>query len=438
MVGLGKRGLGKKELGKKGLGKKGYRGLAVSGIALAVMGVAGLCGGVAFWHRVPVRYGIARHPWENAEDTVIARAKDGCTGRFPDIVEAGGRLIAAYYWNDSHAPYVLGEIRINYGESDGSGWGLEPAVFIGEAFLAEYGLGLWKGDGGYYDSPDEARDPNFAVLGDKILFTFFTRLPWDCGSGGKCYVQYSETSDYTYGRTYLMYSEDKGETWAPPVEVECRYLDGGCAKRGNIAVLGEDKILIPLYGFHHGGGGDFTTANVVAVWKEGGWEFEEEYCTHQEGGVSVGGAFETGVTEVSFTTLGGYVYALCRPNGDILMSGDLGKTWEKLDVSGNGGMVLHQPSLGVIPESSQILASWSEPNAAGGRDIYLYLFQPGKDRVWEYQEKSCIYHNENAGDMGDPTSILLPDKQVLTVYYDGQKGVVGCTKTALTSTALRK
>lgn len=396
-----------------------------------------------------VTYIIQQKPLYNLEDHIIVSAVDTYTGRFPDVVQVDDCLIAAYYWNNSHAPYVLGDslgrIQLKYGEHDGSKWISEPVEFIDEHFLIDNNLGVWKDNKQYYYSQAEAekhhaqfcieaRDPNFAVMGDKIIFTFFTRLPWDSKFGGHTYFRYDENYDYTYGRTYIMYSDDMGNTWSSPVEIKCNYLDRGCAKRGNIAIIDENKILIPLYGYNHKLEATFTTANILAVLENGKWEFQEEYNAHLENGISVNGAFEAGITEVSFTTLGEYIYALCRPNGEVMRSKDFGKTWEKVSSSDNENMILHQPSLGTILESQQILASWAEPNKTGGRDIYLYLFKPSQDKQWSYNNKYCIYNNKNAGDMADPTSIFLSNKDVLTIYYDTQKGIVGCTTTKLIKT----
>lgn len=396
-----------------------------------------------------ITYIIQQSSQNNVEDNIVVSEVDGYTGRFPDIVQADNYLIAAYYWNNSHAPYVLGDslgtIQLKYGELDGNKWSSEPIDFINEQFLIDNHLGVWKDDEQYYYSQDEAkkhnaqfcveaRDPNFAVMGNKIIFTFFTRLPWDSNLGEHTYYRYDENYDYTYGRTYIMYSDDMGITWNTPVEIECKYLDRGCAKRGNIAILDENKILIPLYGYNHKLESTFTTANVLAVLKNGKWEFQEEYSVHQEDGLSADGAFKKGVTEVSFTMLEGNIYALSRPDGEVMYSKDKGKTWETIKSPENETIILHQPSLETISESRQILASWAEPNKTGGRDIYLSLFKPGKSGQWSYSDKYCIYNNINAGDMGDPTSIYLPKQKVLTIYYDVQKGIIACTSTKLTKT----
>ena len=373
-----------------------------------------------------ITYIIQQSSLNNAEDYIVVNEVDGYTGRFPDIVQTDDYLIAAYYWNNSHAPYVLGDslgtIQLKYGELDGSKWSSEPIEFINEQFLIDNHLGLWKDNKQYYYSQNEAkkhnaqfcieaRDPNFAVMGNKIIFTFFTRLPWDSNLKEHTYYRYDENYDYTYGRTYIMYSDDMGVTWSAPVEIECKYLDRGCAKRGNIAIL-----------------------DVLAVLKNGKWEFQEEYSIHQEDKISVDGAFKAGVTEVSFTMLEGNIYALCRPSGEIMCSKDEGKTWETVKFPENETIILHQPSLETISESRQILVSWAEPNKTGGRDIYLSLFNPKKSEQWSYSNKYCIYNNTNTGDMGDPTSIYLPNQKVLTIYYDVQKGIIGCTNTKLTKT----
>lgn len=333
---------------------------------------------------------------------------------------------------------ALGTIRIVKGERDGSWFDSEPYFEIDKQYLIDNGLGLWTDGKEYYFSEEEAeskhaefcievRDPNFAVMDDKILLTFFTRLPWDSYFGGYTYLKSDENSDYTYGRTYLMYSEDGGNTWSPPTEISCCYLDRGSAKRGNIAVLSSNTVLIPLYGYNKNMDNTFTTANVLAVFNSGKWEFQDEYSIHSENNYLTCWAFETRVTEVSFTRLAGNLYALCRPMGDVLFSTDNGESWENVQTLGKENIILEQPSLQAIEKTSQIVSSWSEPNEAGGRDIFLYLYSP--NYAWRYDDKYCIYKNEKAGDMGDPTSIFLEDGGILTIYYDVQKGIVACTRT---------
>ena len=132
---------------------------------------------------------------DNARDTVIVSGLNGYTGRFPDVISTKNGLIAVYYWNDIHAPYVLGDhlgtIKIQKGTSDGENW--ESSVdLIDSDFLVKNGLGLWKsGDTFYYSKSDaeannaefciEARDPNLARMGNLLIMTFFTRLPWNAG-----------------------------------------------------------------------------------------------------------------------------------------------------------------------------------------------------------------------------------------------------------------
>lgn len=397
-------------------------------------------------------YVVKKDMIDNSRDTIVmSAATGGYTGRFPDVVQTENGLIAAYYWNSVHAPMMvgdpLGSIAMVKGNRNGDSFDEKPYFFLDEQFLIDCGLGLWTDGEKYYTEQSEAeanratfcievRDPNFAKMGDKILFTFFTRLPWNTSMGGHTYLQYEGSCDYTYGRTYLMVSYDEGENWNSPVEIHCSYLDRGCAKRGNIAVLDRNTILIPLYGFNSVTGNIFTTAIVRATLEHGEWIFEDEYCTHLDSSGSMsGGAFEIGVSEVSLAKTGNDLYALCRDNGDVCISLNDGKSWNKITSLSNEGSKLHQPSLYSISKSNQILASWSEPNA-GRRDIYLYLTQP--DSPWNYEDKYMIYHNDYAGDMGDPTSIFLDDGKILTIYYDTNKGIVACTKTATAKFRLRR
>lgn len=412
--------------------------------AIIVVALVVMVSVVLFINTYKTLYYIDSSSIDNSKDSVVAfSAGEGYTGRFPDIVQTTDKdILVAFYWNNLHAPDVLGDslgsIHIVRGEFNGDKFDSELCFTVDEQFLAKNNLGLWTDGTEYYHSEAEAkehnadfcveaRDPNFTMMNGKIILTFFTRLPWNSNFGGYTYLKYDEDSDYTYGRTYIMYSEDNGDTWSSPTEVKCDYLDRGCAKRGNIAVMDKNTLLIPLYGYSKNMGNEFTTANVLAVLKDGQWQFQAEYNEHFESGKAFSGAFAAGVSEVSFTKVDNSLYALCRPNGDVLVSNDYGKRWENVETFDNNNLTIHQPSLFTIKESNQILASWSEPNDIGGRDIFAYIFRPND--VWRYDAKCCIYKNDSAGDMGDPTSIFLDDGSILTVYYDVQKGIVALTKT---------
>ena len=385
---------------------------------------------------------------DNSSDLAVVKGIDDFTGRFPDVIQVDDGLLVAYYWNSIHAPGVLGDplgkIQIINGSEDGEVWG-EPVDLIDEEFLIDNDLGLWVNTDNrtyYHNYQDalnnnaqfciEARDPNFCRIGNQIVLTFFTRLPWDSEMDGHAFLQYDEKYDYTYGRTYLMYSSDNGNTWSKPTEIQSDYLNMGCAKRGSCAVIDKNTLLIPLYGFN--GDEQLTTSNVLARFDGNNWIFVDEYCTHTEDGELLSGAFEYGVTEVSLYCDHKRIYALCRSNGDVMISDNGGISWENYPSIGREeDFVLHQPSLSSIDKSGQIIASWAEPNEIGGRDIFMYLFDPKKDEKWNYNIKCCIYHNEKAGDMADPTSIFVDNDNpfIFTVYYDVEKQMVGLTKTAL-------
>ncbi len=396
------------------------------------------------------QYNIGTDKVDNNNDIIIVLSDGEYTGRFPDVIQTEDELIAAFYWNkiDSHAPWnygdSLGTIKLVHGSKDGVNWSDEYIDFIGENFLVENNIGVWRDckTGEFYYSQDEAnkynaefcveaRDPNFAKLNDgTIIFTFFTRLPYECNVGGHTFIQSNENNDYTSGRTYIMYSRDACRTWSYPVEIPCNYLDGGCVKRGNIAVYKDNQILIPLYGYNSTLGTVNTSAMVLAELAGDKWIFITEYNTHISGNIEMPGVFIEGVNEISLTVLGENTYALCRSNGDVLVSSDRGKNWKYINIMG-GDITIQQPSLNIIPETNQLIASWAESSKYGGRDIYMLLFNPIKDNWWRYDNKRLIFTDEVRGDMGDPTSIYIGDGKIYTIYYDVPKGIIGGHITSL-------
>lgn len=383
--------------------------------------------GLNLYHRIHTWYYRLRTE-ASRPDVRIVRAKDGYAGRFPDIALTEDGLLVAYYWNTIHAPNKIGdsvgEIRMVRGTKDGLQWD-EPQTLVSENELIRWGLALWADEeGNAYRNKEEAeqsgearfvvdvRDPNLTVLKDGTLVcTFFTRIPSD-----------SSPSFYSTGRTYMMYSRDNGKTWDGLTEIPCAYLDAGCAKRGNIAEYPDGTILIPLYGFHSELGSVATTANVRAALKDDGkWEFLEEYsqCTFQN---NTPGAFQLGDTEVSFAVCGERTYALCRKSGLFLLSENQGASWRILNVN-SGDFGTMQPGFCALRDGNRLFATWTEWRPNQSRSVYGKLYSVHGE--WQDFQTELLFEDIYGLDMGDPSSVELPNGDLLTIFYDVGGGFIG-------------
>lgn len=379
---------------------------------------------------------------DGVPDVVIVR-QEGYDFLFPDIAKkSDGNLIVVSYKNkssSSHAPYQfgdsLGTIVMLEGSADGKSWG-KPRELVSSEKLAEWGLGVWyseKTKQFYYNAEDaekneavlsvEARDPNLARLNDgTLLFTFFTRLPGNSTAGGHKYWNEGK-SWYTWGRTYIMYSRDQGESWSLPTEIPSQHLDRNCAKRGSIAVYSDNSILIPLYGMSTAVTDSFSrskwsTVSVRAfLGADGEWEFTDEYITNQNSkALSV---FGYGTTEAAFgTTADDMTYAMIRYyrynpgdiGGDVFVSADKGVSWEKITSTNPNSM-----QAGFCPmKDGRLFVTWSQTPSP--RKIFARVFDTEKG--WSCTDTKLVYENTSSYDMGDPSGMELDNGKLLTIFYD--------------------
>ena len=345
-------------------------------------------------------------------DVIVAQASPPYYHFFGDIVNVpaevyhgsapNGKLIVNFFKNTVHSSpderYPLGSIWSVESLDDGRTWS-EPRELLSYEKLLEYGIGT-------EELPVECRDPNLALLSDgTILMTFFTR-------------RYATDR---FLRVYLCESPDGGEHWTAPQEVVCNKLDGWLAKRGNIAVLENDEILIPVYG---GTADDKTScAAIIRGGREGAgrWSWTEEILLSREETLD-----DTAGSELSLIYVGdGTVYGLIRPGGQFLVSHDRGSTWEVAD----RGTALSQPGLIRIDEN-RVFATWSRPSEPRFINGKMFDIREGYD--WNSFDSQLIYTGPNEKrDMADPSAVLTNDGQILTIYYDTRLRAIGGTFTPL-------
>ena len=360
---------------------------------------------------------------EGVPDVTIVCGTKGFNPYFPDVCKSSDGLLAAYYWNKMHAPLKLGDplgnIMLVHGSSDGESWGT-PEPLISQQTLIEWGVDVWVDEAGviYNNQTDaiehnaqfavEARDPNLQMLKDgKILLTFFTRLP-DASKK-------TDSDDYyTYGGTYITVSYDDGLTWEKPEQITSSLLDSGCAKRGNIAEFPNGDLLIPLYGSNSAHPEIFLTAAVRGRFVDNAFQVVEEY--HESAFDDSTGLFRDGDTEVSFLYFGGKTYAFARSSGLFCVSDDEGKTWKKItDFQGTDERNIMQPYLIPLGEH-MVLINWTERLSAENRAVFGKLYDPTQS--WNNYPEMLIFSDRYGVDMGDPSSVLLDNNVVFTIFYD--------------------
>ena len=370
---------------------------------------------------VPQEKAVTLHKVGSNIDTVVCRTPAPTKTHFPDgVVLADGTMIVGAYENVAHKPDIdIGEgqgaggrIVIWRGTENASQWHYdEPLLVIDEKQMEAWGLAKFSdryaeieaGNMNYaiYGDP---RDPNFNIVytdinGDGtaeevLLLTFWMR-----------YRTEKVDTLPTSITGYLCYSTDGGSSWSVP-QVMLRG-DGvtSVIKRGNLASYADGQIAVPYY--------RGTTAGCLLM------EFDSaqrKWVLLRDTAIpNLAPEESEKFNEVSLVAPKpetDILYAYCRENGTMLLSGDRGMTW-KLIANEEG--LIHQPGFAILDED-HIFVTWAmpqRPRATYGKVFHL-------DGDWNDTSRVLIYDSLDltSHDIGDPSCILLPDGRLIVISYD--------------------
>jgi len=356
----------------------------------------------------------------NVSDVTIVQSDNENNYYFPDIVMLpDGRLIACYYQAATHvASNSYGVIYLAESTDNGYTWS-EPWKVVDRI-----------------DEPVDTRDPNLAVLPNgTLVLTYFL------GAGGS--------------GTFMLFSEDGGRTWSEHIQLESDILDMSFGKRGTIAVIDDENMLLPVYGVSSGnnaygapatatGKGQFSSYHRDAVMLhyqlvDGEWTLVYESLIGQE--IDETALLYTGEGIVDGSTYDGDVWAFSREDGTVRVTKDCGRTWQV--------MAKEEPrqwtTSGTIMSAEQIIqprfvqiadgcwfatyASYNNLSYAYdrvARPVYGKVFFP--EAGWYATQSKLIYDEVGFGvtDMADPATVLTAEGRLLTIYYNtSTKSIAG-------------
>ena len=349
---------------------------------------------------------------KNQPDIILAQRTDDKKFHFPDIAKLNdGKLVAVAYLNSMHVPGgaadPMGRIVSLESTDNGETWST-PEVIVD--------LSAQQRD---------PRDPNLTVLPDgTLIMTYFAK-----------HYPVSGAANPTINK--LRFSNDGGNTWYQEIDMESEILSLYFAKRGSIACLSNNEILVPIYGK---GPGTSTTPgyhrdSVVLRYEKinGSWTKTGEHLIDRD--IEEAAVYYDAKRDV--------LWGMAGVKGNIYRSADRGETWEivtreeprvydpNFTTSSMGEQQLVQPRIIGIDEERVLFVFGGHTvlNYAEDRSshpVFGKMFYPAAG--WHATLSRTVYDRvgKHAPDMGDASAVYTQDGRILFIAYDtALKAIVG-------------
>jgi Neuraminidase (sialidase) len=308
-------------------------------------------------HRTPVVTGEGYFP-------VACRLQDG---RIAVVMRGGAPHIG-----------IKGRLDISFSDDEGKTWS-KPTVVI--------------------DSEVDDRNPAFGQAKDGTLVVGY----WHCNN----YDANGKFKDMPHAsKTKVTRSTDGGKTWSTPAEIDVSDLDFG-SPYGKIVTMPDGAMLMAIYGSAPGGGGKRGQAG----------DYSYLYRSTDNGQswsrFSVIGKDrfnETGIVRLD----SGDLLAAMRtsaPHQDVWLtrSTDGGKTWsEPTQLTQDK---VHPADLTQLPDDRVLVVVGDRRKPYGVRGIVAAPDKLSFANAFKIVDTAAIT------DCGYPSSVVLKDGRVLTVYY---------------------
>ncbi|SFS06796.1 BNR repeat-like domain-containing protein [Agrococcus baldri] len=334
-------------------------------------------------------------------DVIVATAEGDHEPYFPEIAHLDdGRLVTVYYWANEHSPSIPGggpgQVRWTESVDGGKTWS-EARVVI--------------------DTPADDRDPQITQLRDGTIVLTWFQTEW---------IGYPAEAATITG-TYVIRSEDGGQTWSQPAQVESSmscgcgarsgaYNLGWAAESGEVVELDNGDLLLPLYGTRP----DAALGRAsVARSTDGGltWPLANEVMLPAPAGV--------GLSETELAVLAdGRVTAVIRP-GFVSDSFDGGLTWS---VATRVPWSMQAPDLLRLPGGRALLTYGGNDYGSNEPVVGRFLYP---NQAWVDTVPVPLYMSLQNVDQGDPSSAVVRGSHFLTVSYDTNIGSIVGTFSSL-------
>ena len=311
---------------------------------------------------------------------------------FPSITRLpNGDLVVLYYWNTQHMPDGKGRIFFKKGILNGDN---TYTWLVGKQLidLSPYNL--------------DSRDPHITLLSNgTLIVNFFTTKT------GVSEIQDNLNDARVAKITY------NGDLLTTIPEIVKTPKDNTATSGAIIELDHNGTLLIPTYG-NIDGGFSRVTVSKSTDWGNT-WDINEVLINVDENPQN----------EASLVNMGGEIlYAALRPgtvlgnSSSIYQSTNNGETWYPFI---NQPLKMHAPDLLKI-DNKRVFLTWCDNTISSKRPVFGKMLYP--DKGWDYTPTRLIYTAE-VFDMGYPSSVLMADNKIYTIYYNSSDGAVYGTKT---------
>ena len=327
-------------------------------------------------------------------DVVVARRTAARNTYFPTAATMkNGEIVVVYYDSPDHVSRA-GRISMVRSRDQGRTWS-EPTVVI--------------------DGPVDTRDPNIQET-----------------ARGTWLVSYFE-SDTTQAPSSLgvsvIRSDDQGREWSAPVKIGTTLR--GAATSAKIVQLDNGDLLIPIFGARPGA--QEAVAAVVRSADDGRtWPVEGETIVASAAGLDF--------VEPALGYLGGdRLIAMIRTEGresagHESYSLDGGHSWSAVSKTAFIAQASDLLPITKGPQAGFLVHTWSDQSGRYGESrptmMQTIRFRTFPETRWA--GRPLLLHQGHCwNDEGYPSSVLLDDGRILTVYYDACAGYIGGTFSVL-------
>jgi hypothetical protein len=299
-------------------------------------------------------------------------------GYFPVALRLQDGRIAVVLRGGAGHLGIKGRLDMVFSSDEGKSW-TKPALVV--------------------DSPEDDRNPALGQAKDGSLVVAYLRL-----------AKYDEKGRYNpklekLDSTWVTRSENGGKTWADSTSIDVSDIGWG-SPFGKILTLADATMLMAMYGGPVRAPGEkvadsdnsylYRSTDNGKTWKR--------YAT-----MGVKGFNETGLVRLASGKL---LAAMRSVRGELWPtdSADDGKSWgepKKLTPA-----QVHPADLLVLPDQRVLMATGYRVGPFGVRALV-----GDKEGRFDWQQRNMLVNDATNGDCGYPSSVLLRDGRVLTVYY---------------------